>query len=388
RRAVNVPLFDAQREFEVHGDEYRAAAERVLGSGRYILGPEVEAFEREAASFLGANHAVGCASGTDALWLALRAAGIGPGDGVITTAVTFFATAGAILNVGATPILCDVDPTTLNIEPESVGAVLADRSEVHRRIGVDPERIKAIIPVHLYGRPADMDPLLELARVHGLRVVEDAAQSFGANYHGRATGTIGDLGCFSFFPTKTLGAFGDGGMVTTDDDDIAARLRKLRNHGGTSKFENLVVGTNSRLDALQAALLRVRLAHVAEALEGRRRVAAAYDEQLAGAGIGLPARAPDRDHVFLFYVVRVPDRDAVIESLARDGVAALAHNPSPVHLQPAVGLGYRPGDLPNAEAACAEVLSLPMFPHMRTDEISHVAGALVAAVRARTVPAL
>ncbi len=374
---MKVPLFDAQREFEAHADEFRAAAERVLSSGRYILGPEVEAFEQEAASYLGSKHAIGCASGTDALWLALKAAGIGPGDGVITTSVTFFATAGAILNVGATPVLCDIDPATFNIDPSSVEAALAGRSDV-----------RAILPVHLYGQPAEMDPLVELATTHGLRVVEDAAQSFGARYHGQMTGTIGDLGCFSFFPTKTLGAFGDGGMVTTQDDELAARLRMLRNHGGTSKFENVIVGTNSRLDALQAALLRVRLAHVGEALEGRVRVAETYDAQLGGAGITAPVRAPDRDHVFLFYVVRVPDRERVIDELAREGVSAIAHNPAPVHLQPAVGhLGYKPGDLPNAEAACAELLSLPTFPHMRTEEVEHVAGALRSAVGIGTVPA-
>lgn len=384
---MKVPAFDAQREFESRGDEYRAAAERVLSSGRYIGGPEVDAFEREAAAYVGAKHAVGCASGTDALWLALRAAGVGPGDGVITTAMTFFATVGAILNVGATPVVCDIDPGTYNIDAESVRAVLEGRSDVHARVGADARRIKAIIPVHLYGQPADLDPLVELARTHGLRVIEDVAQSFGARYKATVTGAIGDLGCFSFFPTKTLGAFGDGGMVTTSDDGLAERLRMLRNHGGASKFENVIVGTNSRLDALQAAMLRVRLAHIDEALAGRRRVAETYDALLSDAGIGLPVRAPERDHVFAFYVVRVGSRDDILEELNSNGISALVHNPAPVHLQPAIDIGYRVGDLPHAEAACGEVLSLPTFPHMRSDEVEHVCDVLCEAVRTRTVPA-
>lgn len=373
---MKVPLFDAQREFEAHADEYLAAAERVLRSGRYVLGPEVEGFEGEAAAYLGTKHAVGCASGTDALWLALRAADIGPGDGVITTAMTFFATAGAILNVGATPVLCDIDPETFNLDPRSVGDVLDGRSSVHGRLGIDPSRIRAMLPVHLYGQPADMDELLELARAHGLRVIEDAAQAFGAECGGRKAGTIGDLGCFSFFPTKTLGAFGDGGLVTTDDDDLAGRLRMLRNHGGGSKFDNVLVGTNSRLDALQAALLRVRLSHIDEALEGRRRASGFYDGQLADAPVVLPVRAAGRTHTFAFYVVRVSDRERVLEALAADGVGATAHNPKPVHLQPAVGPGYVPGDLPCAEEACAQALSLPTFPLLRREEAEFVATAL------------
>lgn len=377
---MNVPLFDARREFDAHADEYLEAAERVLRSGRYILGPEVEAFERESAVYLGTKHAVGCASGTDALWLALRAAGIGPGDGVVTTAMTFFATAGAILNVGATPVLCDIDPETFNIDPGSVRAVLEGRSEVHQRLGLDPGSIRAMIPVHLYGQPADMDELMELAGAHGLRVIEDAAQALGAEYAGKKAGTIGDIGCFSFFPTKTLGAFGDGGLVVTDDEEIASRLRMLRNHGGTSKFDNVMVGTNSRLDALQAALLRVRLSYIDEALEGRKRVAGRYDSLLSGGAVQTPVRAGGRTHSFAFYVVRVPGRDRVIELLAEQGVSATAHNPKPAHLQPAVGLGHVAGDLPRAETACAEALSLPTFPTLRDEEAEAVAGALRSAV--------
>ena len=382
---MKVPLFDAQREFEAHADEYLAAAERVLRSGRYILGPEVEAFEAEAAAYLGARHAVGCASGTDALWLALRAAGIGPGDGVITTAMTFFATAGAIINAGAMPVFCDVDPATYNIDPRSVRDLLEGRSDPHRRTGVDPTSIRAMIPVHLYGQPADMDELIDLARSHGLRVIEDAAQAFGAEYGERKVGTIGDLGCYSFFPTKTLGAFGDGGLVTTDDDECARRLRMLRNHGGTSKFDNEMVGTNSRLDALQAALLRVRLAHLDEALEGRRRVASLYDSLLKDSGVEPPVRAPGRTHAFAFYVVGVPGRDEVVAALGDMGIGATSHNPKPVHLQPAVALGYAVGDLPRAEQACEEVLSLPTFPTLSQDEAENVATSLTASLGAQPV---
>ncbi len=380
---MKVPLFDAQREFEAHRDEYLAAAERVLSSGRYILGPEVDAFESEAAAYLGVRHAVGCASGTDALWLALRAADVGPGDGVIAPALTFFATASATLNVGATPVICDIDPATYNIDPAAVAALLEGRSEVHRRLRVDPQRIKAIIPVHLYGQPAEMNELMDLSRAHGLTVIEDAAQSFGALYGDRKAGSIGDLGCYSFFPTKTLGAFGDGGLVTTNEDELATRLRMLRNHGGKSKFENMLAGTNSRLDALQAALLRVRLSHIDEAIAGRLRAADQYDSLLAPTSAVVPVRVPGRTHAFAFYVVRVRDREHVIAELAEGGISAMAHNPSPVHFQPAIGLDHVAGDFPGAESAASEVLSLPTFPSIREDEVEAVCDAL-ATVLARS----
>jgi len=300
--------------------------------------------------------------------------------------MTFFATAGAILNVGATPVLCDVDPETFNIDTQKIREVLEGGSAVHDRLGIDPSRIRAILPVHLYGQPADMDKIMKLADAYGLHVIEDAAQSLGADHDGRQSGTIGHLGCFSFFPTKILGAFGDGGLVTTDDDELAARLRMLRNHGGgSSKFDNLIVGTNSRLDAIQAALLRVRLAHIDEAITGRRALAGRYDALLDGSSVERPVRAPGRSHVFAFYVVRTGDRDRVIERLGEAGVAAIAHNPSPVHVQPAIGMDYRLGDFPGAERACAEVLSLPTFPSMRPDEAEFVASALLASVAAQTV---
>lgn len=385
---MTIPLFDARREYEAHADELRAAAERVLASGRYILGPEVDAFEREAAAYLGAKHAIGCASGTDALWLALKAAGIGPGDGVITSGFTFFATASAILNVGAVPVLCDIDPPTFNIKPDDVQVVVEGRSPVHERIGIDPARIRAIVPVHLYGQTADMEPLLEIARAHDLRVIEDAAQALGAVHNGRKAGTMGDLGCFSFFPTKNLGGFGDGGLVVTEDDDLAARVLMLRNHGGISKYENRIVGTNSRLDELQAALLRVRLRHLDEALAGRRRVADAYDDLFRGSAAVTPDRAPNRQHAFNLYVLRLPDRDDVRRALEQAGIATAVHYPAPVHLQPALGQPYRPGDLVEAERACKEVLTIPLSPHLRADEARSVAEASIAALKRTRVTSL
>ena len=252
---VSVPLFDARREFEAYAADYLAAAERVLRSGSWILGPEVQDFEMEAAEFLDVRHAVGVASGSDALILALRALGVGPGDAVVTTPFTFFATAGAIANVGAEPVFADVDPLTLNLDPTCVRRIFEGRSLVHDRLGLDARRIKAIIPVHLFGLPADMDAFESIREEFGVALVEDAAQAFGSIHQGRPVGGIGDIGCFSFFPTKNLGGFGDAGMVVTNSEEHADRLRLLRAHGARAKYINEVVGMNSRLDAMQAALL-------------------------------------------------------------------------------------------------------------------------------------
>ncbi len=377
---MRVPLFDAAREFQAQSADLLPAAERVLSSGTYVLGPEVEAFEREVSEYVGEEHAVACGSGTDALWLALRGLGIGPGDRVLTSPLTFFATASAIVNTGAEPVFADVDEGSGNISPDSVREALEDRSPALRRLGVRPETIKALVPVHLFGQPADMAPLLDLAREHGVSTVEDVAQALGAEYRGAKVGTFGDLGSFSFFPTKNLGGFGDGGMVTVRDDALAERVRMLRAHGANGKYRHGIVGTNSRLDELQAALLRVRFRSIGSLIDARRSHADAYDSALGGLDwLRIPTRDPDRLHTFHQYVVSIGDgmREGIREELSAAGVESAIHYPVPLHLQEALrGLGYQKGDFPIAEQLTAEVLSLPMFPTMRDDERAHVVDAL------------
>jgi dTDP-4-amino-4,6-dideoxygalactose transaminase len=373
-----VPLFDARREFESLQPELEEAALRALRSGSYILGPEVRAFEAEAAAYLGATHAIGCGNGTDALFLALRALGIGPGDGVLTTAYTFFATASAIFAAGATPVLCDIDPGTCNIDTDAARSILEGRSAVHERIGVRPGSIRAVMPVHLFGQPADMGPIVELARAHDLRIVEDAAQAFGALYGEARAGTIGDAGCFSFFPTKNLGGFGDGGMVTTHDPDVAERLSVLRAHGSRRRYEHELLGTNTRLDEVHAAMLRVRLERIDQILDARRAVAATYDAALDGPTVRPVGTLPSVAHTYNLYVVRVlRDRDDLRRALTEVGIATAVYYPRPVHLQPATQhLGYADGDMPQAEEASEQLVALPMFPGIRADEIRAVVDAI------------
>lgn len=358
---MKVPAFDAAREFAADRDALLEAAERVLTSGQYILGPEVEAFEDECSDYLGTRHAIGVASGTDALDLALRAVGVGPGDTVAIPAFTFFATASAVLNAGATPVFVDVEPDTLNLDPELLEDALA----------ADPTP-KAVVPVHLYGASADMGRTLSIARRFGVSVIEDAAQAFGAEFDGQRAGSIGDLGCTSFFPTKNLGGFGDGGLVTTDDDTLAQRVRMLRAHGSRHKYVHELVGTNSRLDAVQAAMLRVRLRRIDDLLAARRANAAAYDEALSGLeGLSVPVEGPDCLHTYNQYVVRIQGgrRDEVARRLADLGIGTGVYYPSPVHLQDAVAdLDHRLGDFPVAEQACEEVLALPVFPTLTAEE--------------------
>lgn len=270
---MTIPILDLTRQYKAIKPEIDEAIRRVVESGRFILGPEVEAFERELAEFCGVKHAIGVASGTDALYLALRALGIGPGDGVVVPSFTFFATAGVVANVGAIPIFCDIEPKTFNIDPESVRAILKGRYNCKPR---------AIIPVHLYGQMADMDAIVAIAQEYDLYVIEDAAQAIGAEYKGQKAGSIGHIGCLSFFPTKNLGAYGDGGMVLTNDDELAERVRMLRVHGSKPKYYHHMVGTNSRLDALQAAILRAKLPHLEEWTKARQRIASRYDEFLSG----------------------------------------------------------------------------------------------------------
>jgi dTDP-4-amino-4,6-dideoxygalactose transaminase len=341
-----IPVLDLTTEIEMLWGDLMQAVQRVLRSGRFILGPEVQALESEVAAYLGARHAVGVNSGTDALVISLRALGIGPGDEVITTPFTFFATPESISNVGATPVFVDIDERTFDLDAALIEPAIT-------------ERTKAIVPVHLYGQACDMDAITDIARRHDLRVIEDAAQALGGAYQGRKLGTIGDAAALSFFPSKNLGGFGDGGMVVTDDDGVAERARMLRTHGATRKYANEVLGYNSRLDELQAAMLRVKLPHLDAFNDGRRAVAARYDELLAGTpGVTTPFVAPDVHHVFHQYTVRIGDgrRDVVAKQLDEAGVQTMIYYPVPTYALPV----YGSEPLLRSASAADEVLSLPM----------------------------
>ena len=361
-----VPLLDLQAQNGPLRDDILAAIARVADSQRFIGGPEVDAFEREVAAHLGVAHAVGLSSGTDALLVALMALGIGSGDEVITSTFSFFATAGCVSRVGACPRLVDIDPATYNLDPAAVEQAITPRT-------------KAIIPVHLYGQCADMDPILEIARRVGLAVIEDAAQAIGARSKGRQAGSMGAAGCFSFFPSKNLGAFGDAGLLTTNDEALAKEVRLLRNHGAEPKYFHSRIGGNFRLDALQAAVLRVKLPHLEAWTEARRRNAERYDRLFAenGAAVGLPARAADCRHIFNQYVIRVPQRDALRAGLDARGIGTEVYYPVPFHLQECFRpLGYREGDFPIAEAAAAEVLALPIYGELTEEQQRQVVDAV------------
>jgi dTDP-4-amino-4,6-dideoxygalactose transaminase len=350
-----IPLVDLAAQYPEIRADIDAAIARILDSTAFILGREVADFEAAFASFIGARGAVGVASGTAALHLALRATGIGPGDEVITTAHTFIATAEAISHAGATPVFVDIDPATFNLDPALVEAAITPRT-------------RAIVPVHLYGQPADMTAISTIAGAHGLRVIEDAAQAHGSEVDGRRTGTIGDLACFSFYPGKNLGAYGDAGAVTGNDESLLASVRKSRDHGRMSKYEHDEIGYGERIDALQAAILGVKLPHLEAWTQQRRDVAARYDEGLADLPITLPIQAPGRRHVYHLYVIRCDSRDALLAHLKASGVDGGVHYPVPLHLQPAYAfLGMHPGDLPQTERAAAEVLSLPLYPELTED---------------------
>jgi len=361
---MSVPMVDLKVQYEAIREEIDKAVLDVVRSTAFILGPQGKALEQSIAAYHGVRHAVGVASGTDALHLALRAADIGPGDEVITTPFTFIATAEAISYVGAVPVFADILPDTFNIDPV----------QVEKKI---TKRTKAILPVHLYGHAADMDPLLALARQHKLTVVEDCAQSFGAAYRGRRTGGIGHVGCFSFFPSKNLGCYGDGGMVTTDDPKLAERMQSLRNHGSKVRYYHDEVGYNSRLDEVQAAVLNVKFKRIDGYNEGRRRAASLYTNHLAVPGITPPVELPGCTHVFHQYTIRVKDRDAVKKRLDDAKVSNMIYYPVPCHLQAAYrSLGMRPGSLPVAEQAAAEVLSLPMYPELTEEQVRSVSDAV------------
>ncbi|HKW25153.1 MAG TPA: DegT/DnrJ/EryC1/StrS family aminotransferase [Terriglobales bacterium] len=371
RPRLRVPLLDLKAQYASIRDEVQGALGEVFESQQFILGPQLRALEGEIAAYVGTRFAVGVGSGTDALLLTLRAFGIGPGDEVIVPGFTFFATAECVSLLGATPVFADIQPQTFTLDPEDAAARIT-------------ERTRAIIPVHLYGQSADMDPIRELSRRRALRVIEDNAQALGATYHGRRTGSLADAGCISFYPTKNLGGWGDGGMVVTDSEQLAQRLRSLRDHGTSSKYRSQEIGWNSRLDEIQSAVLRVKFRHLDHWNRQRASNAAAYDKLLAPVpGVIAPKLGGWGEHVFHQYTVRVPQRDAVEKALATQGIATGVYYPVPLHLQPAyASLGYKPGSLLESEQASAEVLSLPVYPELSEEHLAYVAGALSEALGA------
>ena len=362
---MNIPFVDLKAQYQTLRPEMDTAIQGVLEQAAFILGPDVSTFEQNCAAYIGTQHAIGVGSGTDALRLALEALGIGPGDEVITAANTYIATCEAISHLGATPCLVDVDARTYNLDHTQLKAALSSAS-------------KAVIPVHLYGQPADLDPILDFTHRHNLYVIEDCAQAHGARYKGRHTGTLGDVACFSFYPGKNLGAYGDGGAVLTDNDQTAEQVRMLRNHGQKAKYEHLILGYCNRLDNLQAAVLNVKLPHLEEWNVRRRSRAALYDRFLGDVpNIVTPFVAPGNEPVFHLYVIQVTDgrRDALQSYLREAGIATGLHYPTPVHLQQAYAhLGHKPGDFPVSEQLAKQGLSLPMFPELTDEQVQFVSG--------------
>lgn len=380
---MTIPLLDLKAQYRAIRDELNAALLRVVESQAFILGPEVEALEREVADYCQCRHGIGVSSGTDAILITLMALGIGPGDEVITTPFTFFATAGCIARVGAKPVFVDIDPLTFNIDPPKIEEAITPRT-------------KAIIPVHLYGQMAEMDEIMEIARRHALAVIEDAAQAIGAEYKRRRAGSIGLAGCLSFFPSKNLGGFGDGGMVVTNDDALAEKVRLLRNHGMQPKYFYRMIGGNFRLDAIQAAVLRVKLKYLDSWSDARQRNAAEYRRLFNQAGVCaefpsclihgcrsvcdlkpgqvvLPLEAQSRRHIYNQFIIRVKDRDRVLEALRRAGIGFEIYYPVPLHLQDCFKyLGGCEGDMPAAECAARQVIALPIYPELEIGELATV----------------
>lgn len=351
-----IPYLDLKRQYASIRHEIHEAIQRTIDQCVFASGPAVAAFEAEFAQYCGVRHCVGVNSGTSALHLALIACGIGPGDEVITVPMTFVATAWAISYVGARPVFVDIEPSTCTM----------DVSQVERAI---TSRTRALLPVHLYGQPADLNPLIELCERHGIALIEDAAQAHGAEYHGRRVGGIGQVGCFSFYPSKNLGAYGEGGALTTNDDAIAARARALRDHAQSASYRHDELGFNYRMDGIQGAILSVKLRHLDDWSAARRRVAAQYRTRLSAMPLTLPCEAEGRVHVWHLYVVRHVDRDRLRRILSDAGIGTSIHYPIPVHLQPAYRhLGHRLGDFPVAEKIAQECLSLPIYPELREDE--------------------
>lgn len=362
---MKVPFLDLKAQYHAIGEEVREAVQQVMEQTAFAGGPFVEKFEKEFAAFCGCDYAMGVSSGTSALWLALRAIEVGPGDEVITVPNSFIATAEAISFCGARPVFVDVDERTYTMNPALLEQAIT-------------ERTKAIIPVHLFGQTADMDPIMEIARAHSLYVIEDACQAHGAEYKGRMAGSIGDAGCFSFYPGKNLGAYGEAGAVTTNNAAIAERIRMLRDHGQEKKYFHRLLGWNDRMDGIQAAVLSVKLRHLPEWNKARREHAALYERMLGGSpAVTTPFEAPYGRHVYHVYAIRTEQRDALMEHLAKRDIHCGIHYPVPIHLQDAYrSLGLREGSFPVAEQCAREFLSLPMYPELTREQIEHVARAI------------
>jgi len=357
---MNIPLLDLVAQYHSIKDELDQAVLDVFESGRFILGPNVTALEQEIAAYVGVKHAIGVASGTDALIIALRALGVSSGDEVIVPAYSFFATAGVVLSVGAKPVFVDVNPETYLIDIEQIEIAITSKT-------------KAIIPVHLYGQPADMDEILEVAGRHNLAVVEDNAQAIGAVYKGHKTASMGDVGCLSFFPSKNLGGYGDGGMVTTNDDLIAEKVRMLRTHGWKKKYFPEMLGYNSRLDEVQAAILRVKLRHLNEWNGRRSAIARQYSQILKSFGLRVPVEAPERDHVYHLYMVAFEQRGEVQQRLKDAGIACEIYYPQPMHLaDPCRALGNHEGQFPVSETASRQLLALPLYPELSNAQVEEI----------------
>jgi dTDP-4-amino-4,6-dideoxygalactose transaminase len=368
---MTVPLLDLKAQYATIKPEMDAAVHAVLDSARFIQGPEVTALEAEVAAYSRVAHGAGVASGTDALLLALKALGVGPGDEVVTTAYSFFASASTIALLGATPVFCDIEPETYNLDPAKLAACLTART-------------KAVVPVHLFGQCADMPAILALCEPRGIPVLEDAAQAIGSEWQGRRAGEMGVAACFSFFPSKNLGGIGDGGMVVSRDADLVDRIRLLREHGARPKYHHHVLGQNSRLDALQAAVLRVKLRHLEAWHAGRQANAARYRELLAGTEVGLPVAREEARHIYNQFVVRTPRRDALKQHLGESGIGNEVYYPRPLHLQECfAALGHGPGDFPQSEAAAAETLALPIYPELTGEQIAYVSARIHAFLGAR-----
>ena len=358
---MTVPLLDLKAQYATIKPDIDGAVQSVMESCRFIGGPEITALEEEIARYSQCPHGIACASGTDALLLSLRALGIGPGDEVVTTAYSFFASAGTIVNVGATPVMVDIDPRTYNLDPHVLEAAITPRT-------------KAVLAVHLYGQCCDIATVKAVCDKHQLWLIEDAAQSIGSEWEGKRAGSFGDFGCFSFFPSKNLGGAGDGGMIVARNPDYADRARLLREHGSRPKYYHTIVGTNSRLDALQAAILRVKLRHLDRWSEMRLKNADLYDSLFEGSRTGRPWRDPRGRHIYNQYVIRVQDRDGLKHFLTERGIGTEVYYPVPLHLQQCfASLGYKAGDLPNSEAAANETLALPIYPEVGEDRIRYVA---------------
>lgn len=362
----HIPLLDLKEQYNSIKKEIDAAMKRVIDEQNFIMGEDVKLLESEVAAYCGSSYGIGVSSGTDALILALKALDIGEGDEVITSPFTFMATAGAISNVGAKPVFCDIEPKTYNIDPKGIEKNITKRT-------------KAIMPVHLYGQSADMDPILAIAKSNKLKVIEDNAQAIGATYKGRKTGSMGDAGCISFFPSKNLGAFGDGGMVVTGSEEIADRIKVLRVHGSKKRYIHSVIGTNARLDNLQAAVLRVKLRHLDGWAEKRQANAALYNELFKGSEVVTPYLLPGNTHVYHQYVISVPlgRRDALMDHLDKSGVEARVYYPIPLHMQECyIGLGYKPGTMPNSEKAALSTLALPVYPELGKEDVEFITSAI------------